>query len=159
MIFVFYSAFKWSKVSGELSCGAGAWDQWHLSVAWSSWASWSGVSQALTMSLLMVFVQASQFSLSSNNWLTCVICVIVFASTCTCTRILENFCVYKTMSVIRGTVSFYRTDEPTFDLWPGQGLCLKEQAKKFGFCLFELKLYRLAKIGGRIKNFRIATQQ
>ena len=46
-----------------------------------------------------------------NDWLTCVIRVIVFASTCTCTRILENSCVYKTMPVIRGMVSFYRTGE------------------------------------------------
>ena len=38
-------------------------------------------------------------------------------------------------------------------------LGLKEKANKFDLCLFELKLYRLTKMGGRIENFRIATQQ
>ena len=82
------------------------------------------------------------------------------------------------MPVIRIMVSFYRTgeekpcerykarlkinDQPLINHLKRQiidDLGLKEQSKRFGLCLFELKLYRLAKMAGRIENFRIATQQ
>lgn len=38
-------------------------------------------------------------------------------------------------------------------------LGLQDQAKKFGIGTFDIKLYRLAKVGQKVENYRISTQQ
>ena len=83
------------------------------------------------------------------------------------------------MSVLKAVVSFYRTDEErpierykarlkvqeehrtlsTFKKNVIDFLGLNEQARKFGLGSFDLKLYRLAKISGKIENYSLSTQQ
>ena len=84
-----------------------------------------------------------------------------------------------TMSVLKAVVSFYRTGEErpierykarlkvqeehrtlsTFKKNVIDFLGLNEQARKFGLGSFDLKLYRLAKISGKIENYSLSTQQ
>ena len=84
-----------------------------------------------------------------------------------------------TMSVLKAVVSFYRTGEErpikrykarlkvqeehrtlsTFKKNVIDFLGLNEQATKFGLGSFDLKLYRLAKISGKIENYSLSTQQ
>ena len=83
------------------------------------------------------------------------------------------------MSVLKAVVSFYRTGEErpierykarlkvqeehrtlsTFKKNVIDFLGLNEQARKFGLGSFDLKLYRLAKISGKIENYSLSTQQ
>lgn len=83
------------------------------------------------------------------------------------------------MSVLKAVVSFYRTGEErpserykarlkvqeehrtlsAFKKNVIDFLGLNEQARKFGLGQFDLKLYRLAKISGKIENYSLSTQQ
>ena len=49
---------------------------------------------------------------------------------------------------------FQRSRKNVLD-FPG----LNEQARKFGLGSFDLKLYRLAKISGKIENYSLSTQK
>ena len=80
---------------------------------------------------------------------------------------------------MKAAVSFYRTGEErpierykaipkvqeehrtlsTFKKNVIDFLGLNEQATKFGLGSIDLKLYRLAKIGGKIENYSLSTQQ
>ena len=83
------------------------------------------------------------------------------------------------MSVIRGIVSLYRTgqekplerykarlqvkeERPTLSAFRKQlvdDFGIEDEARKFGLGSFEVKIYRLAKVGGKVENYRISTQQ
>lgn len=83
------------------------------------------------------------------------------------------------MSVLKAVVSFYRTGEErpserykarlkvqeehrTLSAFKKNVIDffdLNEQARKFGLGQFDLKLYRLAKISGKIENYSLSTQQ
>ena len=83
------------------------------------------------------------------------------------------------MSVLKAVVSFYRTGEErpierykarlkvqkehrkvsTFKKNVIDFLGLNEQARKFGVGSFDLKLYCLAKIRGKIENYSLSTQK
>ena len=83
------------------------------------------------------------------------------------------------MSVLKAVISFYRTGEErpierckarlkvqeqhrtlsTFKKNVIDFLGLNEQATKFGLRSFDLKLYHLAKISGKIENYSLSTQQ
>lgn len=82
------------------------------------------------------------------------------------------------MSVFKAVVSFYRTGEErpierykarlklqkehrtlsTFKKTVIDFVGLNEQSGKFGLGSFDLKLYRLAKISGKIENYSLSTQ-
>ena len=83
------------------------------------------------------------------------------------------------MTVSKAVVSFYRTSEEraierykarlkvqeehqtlsTFKKNVTDFLGLNEQATRLGLRSFDLKLYRLAKISGKIENYSLSTQQ